>query len=80
VCYTDHRRWNVKTIRQLRQERGWTQLELAYRLGVTPLTVQNWEHGRYEPTASKLRKIAETFGISMDDIEIPAPAEGKAAA
>ena len=69
----------MKTIRQLRQDRGWTQLELAYKLGVTPLTVQNWERGKYEPSASRLRKIAETFGVSMDEIEIPAT-EGKAAA
>jgi transcriptional regulator with XRE-family HTH domain len=71
------RRCSVKTIRQLRLERGWTQLELAYKLGVTPLTVQNWEHGRFEPTASKLRKLAGVFGVSMDEIEL---VEGKAAA
>jgi transcriptional regulator with XRE-family HTH domain len=70
----------VKTIRQLRQERGWTQLELAYKLGVTPLTIQNWERGKYEPSASKLRKVAEVFEVSMDDIEIPMPTTGKVAA
>ena len=69
----------MKTIRQLRQDRGWTQLELAYKLGVTPLTIQNWERGRYEPSASRLRKIAEVFGVSMDEVEIPTT-EGKAAA
>jgi len=69
----------VKTIRQLRTERGWTQLELAIKLGVTPLTVQNWERGRFEPSASKLRTIAQTFGVSMDDIEIPAPKRDAAA-
>ena len=60
----------MKTIRQLRQERHWTQLELAYKVGVTPLTIQNWERGRYEPSASKLRRIAEVFGVSMDEIEL----------
>jgi transcriptional regulator with XRE-family HTH domain len=71
----------VKTIRQLRDERRWTQLELAYKIGVTPLTIQNWERGRYEPTASKLRKIADVFEVSMDDISLETPTEaGKAAA
>ena len=74
---------NMKTIRQLREERGWTQLELANRLKVTPATVYNWERGRYEPRASQIRQIAQIFGVSMDVITLveaePGP-EGKAAA
>jgi transcriptional regulator with XRE-family HTH domain len=71
----------VKTIRQLREQHGWTQLELSNKLSVTPSTVYNWERGTYEPTASKLRQIAQAFGVSMDDIQIEIPAEqGKAAA
>jgi putative transcriptional regulator len=60
----------MKTIRQLREARRWTQLELANKLEVTPATVYNWERGRYEPSASKLRAIARLFDISMDDIEL----------
>jgi len=74
----------MQTIRALRQERGWTQLELANRLHVTPATVYNWERGKYEPTASMFRRIAQAFGVSMDDIALVEPAdqesEGKAAA
>ena len=61
----------MKTIRELREDRGWTQLELAKRLGVTPVTVYNSERGKYEPTASKLRQIARVFEVSMDSIAIP---------
>lgn len=60
----------VKTIRELREERDWTQLELAYKLKVTPATVSNWERGIYEPKASQLRAIARLFGVSMDDIAL----------
>jgi transcriptional regulator with XRE-family HTH domain len=70
----------VKTIRALRQERGWTQLEFANRLGVTPATVFNWERGKYEPKASQLRAMARAFGVSMDDIDFEASSEGKLAA
>lgn len=74
----------MQTIRELRQARGWTQLELANRLGVTPATVYNWERGKYEPTASMFRRIAQAFGVSMDVIalvEAPeSPQEGKVAA
>jgi transcriptional regulator with XRE-family HTH domain len=69
----------MKTIRELREARGWTQLDLAFKLEVTPTTVYNWERGRYEPSASKLRAIAQVFGVSMDDIALVEEA-GKAAA
>ena len=61
-----------KTIRQLREGRGWTQLELANLLGVTPATVYTWERGKNEPRASQFRRLAELFEVSMDDIELPA--------
>jgi putative transcriptional regulator len=60
----------MKTIRELREDRGWTQLQLANKLGVTPVTVYNWERGRYEPAASMFRRIAREFAVSMDDIRL----------
>ena len=60
-----------KTIRQYREERGWTQLELANKLEVTPATVYTWERGRNEPRVAQLRKMAELFGVLMDDFELP---------
>ena len=59
----------VRTIRELRQERGWTQLELANRLAVTPSSVHNWESGKFEPKAAQLRALARAFGVSMDEID-----------
>ena len=73
----------MKTIAELRKERGWTQLELAIKLGVTPATIYNWERGRNEPRASQFRDIARTFGVSMDSIVVPgedqAPGQQEAA-
>ncbi len=60
----------IKTIRQLRKGRGWTQFELAVRLGVTPGSIYNWEHGKNQPTGRRLRKLAEVFGVLMDEIDI----------
>ncbi len=60
----------MKMIRELREERGWTQLELAIKVGVTPVTVYNWERGRYEPKVSQFRALAKVFGVSMDDIAL----------
>ena len=69
----------MKTIRELREGRGWSQLELANRLSVTPSTVYNWERGKYEPTASKLRQLARLFEVPMEEIALPEDM-GKAAA
>lgn len=60
----------MKTIKELRSEQGWTQLELAIRLGVTPPTVYAWESGRSVPKVEQLRKLAEAFGVRMDDIHV----------
>jgi transcriptional regulator with XRE-family HTH domain len=59
------------TIRQLREARGWTREQLAYTLGLSVATVYKWEAGTSEPRSSTLRALAELFGVSMDDIEIP---------
>ena len=58
-----------RTIRELRETAGMTQLQLANRIGVTPSAVYNWETGRNEPKASQLRLVAEVFGVRMDDID-----------
>lgn len=69
-----------KTIRTLRDERGWTQLELGNVIGVTPVTVYNWERGQHMPTAIQLRALARAFGVSMDVIDFEGPVEAKSAA
>ncbi|CAA9577535.1 MAG: hypothetical protein AVDCRST_MAG88-2963 [uncultured Thermomicrobiales bacterium] len=60
----------MKTIRQLREERGWTQLQLAIQLGITPVTIYNWERGKSEPRVSQFRQLARLFDISMDDLAL----------
>jgi len=59
----------MKTIRDLREAAGLTQLELAVRVGVTPSAVYNWERGRNEPKATQLRALARAFGVPMDEID-----------
>lgn len=67
----------VKTIRELREEAGETQLQLAVATGVTPSTVYNWERGQFEPKAAQLRALAKHFNVSMDEIDFEGPKEGK---
>ena len=70
----------MQTIRELREGRGWTQLQLGNMLGVTPVTVYNWERGQHMPTAPQLRALARVLGVSMDAIDFEGPVEAKSAA
>ena len=60
----------VRTIRALRQECGWTQFELALRVGVQPQAVYLWESGRRTPQVAQMRKLGEIFGLCSDEIEV----------
>lgn len=60
----------MTTIRQLREERGWSQFDLALKVGVRPETVYQWETGRAVPKVLQLRKLAESFGMSSDAITL----------
>lgn len=60
----------MKTIRELRQERGWTQFELAIAVGVQPQTVYLWESGRRQPQVSQMRKLGQVFSMCSDDIDL----------
>ncbi len=58
----------MKTIRALRQANGWTQFELALKVGVQPQAVYFWESGRRTPQVFQLRKLGELFEMCSDDI------------
>lgn len=60
----------MKTIRVLRQERGWTQYELALRVGVHPQAVYLWESGRRTPLVPQLRRLGRIFELCSDEIDL----------
>lgn len=55
-------------VRELRNQRGWYQQELANRAGVSMQTVSNLETGRYSPQLGKLSKIADALGVPLADL------------
>ena len=63
-----------KTIRQLREERGWTQEQVAGRLGVQQAAVSQWELGRTMPSRRHRQALADLFGVSVEAIAV-GPAE-----
>jgi putative transcriptional regulator len=61
-------------LRELRSDRGWSQAEVAERLGVSRQTVNAVETERYEPSLSLAFKIARLFGKRIEAIFDDAPA------
>lgn len=55
-------------IKEMRKERGITQDELGKTLGVTRQTIISLEGGRYDASLRLAHKIAEYFGVKIEDI------------
>ncbi|MBI2308770.1 MAG: helix-turn-helix transcriptional regulator [Rhodocyclales bacterium] len=53
-------------IKNLREERGYSQGELARRVGVTQPTVSDWENNKTEPTVDNLRLLAVEFDVFFE--------------
>jgi transcriptional regulator with XRE-family HTH domain len=59
-----------KTVRQLREERSWTQEDLAIRTGMGQLQVDYWEKPGMRPDLDALRRFADAFGLHPEDIAV----------
>ena len=58
-------------LRVLRAERGWSQAELAERLGVSRQTVNAIETGRYDPSLPLAFGLARLFDRAIEQIFEP---------
>jgi putative transcriptional regulator len=52
-------------------ERGWSQADLAERLGVSRQTVNAIETGKYDPSLELAFKIARLFKTRIEDVFQP---------
>lgn len=55
-----------KKIYEVRISFGWTQVQLAQKLGVTKQTVSNWENDNIQPSIDMLVKLSNIFNVSTD--------------
>lgn len=53
-------------VRELRKRKGWTQKELAARLGVKTPQLTKYETGFNAPTLEKVVELAEILDVSLD--------------
>lgn len=58
----------AKRLRELRKEKGLSQVELGERLGYGYTAISNYESGRNEPSFSDFIRICEILDVSADYI------------
>ena len=59
----------ARRFRRLRKQNGFSQGDLAERIGVSKPTVWAWEHGRARPQEARLKEIAEALGTTIEDLD-----------
>lgn len=57
-----------RVIKELRESAGWNQAELARRAGVTPAAISQIEGENRYPSLIVARKLADAFGIGVDQL------------
>jgi AbrB family looped-hinge helix DNA binding protein len=71
---------------QIRKLKKMTQEDVAEKVGVSRQAVAKWEAGETAPDLEKARLLAETLGVSLDDLtnyepdnnmDLPVPPKGK---
>ena len=55
-------------ISRLQAEHGETNYRLAKELGVKQTSVQNWRTGKTKPLNVYLEKIAEHYGVTVEEL------------
>jgi len=63
-----------KKVAQLRKLRDWTQEQLAQKMSVHKSHVSRWESGQMAIKVDTLQKLAEVFGVALDEITNGMPA------
>jgi transcriptional regulator with XRE-family HTH domain len=53
-------------LRQLREEKGLLQKDVAKILGITPSAYGYYEQGKREPSMEVLKKLSDFFNVSID--------------
>jgi transcriptional regulator with XRE-family HTH domain len=57
-----------QVIRQMREERGWSQAKLGVLSGNGPSGISQIETGRRNPSAATLERIAKALGVEVRDL------------
>ncbi|MEV2285733.1 LexA family transcriptional regulator [Paenibacillus larvae] len=57
-----------KKLKELRRLEGWTQEEVAKKLGVTKQTYSHYENETRKPSLEMIKHLAKVYSVNIDDI------------
>ncbi len=57
-------------LKDVREAKGWSQGELARRLGVSRQTINAVETDKYDPSLPLALRMAKLFGVAVPDLFI----------
>jgi repressor LexA len=57
-----------KKLRELRKLEGWTQEEVAKKLGVSKQTYSHYENEQRRPSLDMIKELASVYNVNIDDI------------
>ena len=58
----------LSVITAYREDRGWTEYQLAERSGLPQSTISSWYRKNMIPTVPSLEKICTAFGITLSQL------------
>jgi transcriptional regulator with XRE-family HTH domain len=53
-------------LRDEREKRRWSQIEVAKKIGITNAVLSNYERGSRDPDTDTLKKLADLYDVSAD--------------
>lgn len=57
-----------KKIAELRRAKGWTQTQLAEKVGVHPSHITRWERDKNQPSANTLTELAKHLEVTVEEM------------
>lgn len=60
------------SIKEERQKRNWTQVDLAFFSRLNPAEISRIETGKLKPSPGQLQRIAKALGCRLEQIQITA--------
>lgn len=54
-------------LREVREEKGFSQTEVAHHLNISRQAVSNWEKGKSSPDIDNIILLSKLYGMSLDD-------------
>ncbi len=58
-------------IQELRKQKGWSQIELADKIGLSKAQMSRYETKNVQPPADTLNKIATALDTTVDYLAVP---------